>query len=819
MPLLHFEHPYLLLLLPPVFYALKRMMKHTAGYRRALFLLTRTLTASLLIAALASPFIYTEQTVSVEKPSILILVDNTPSMKIFDSTAAGKLYSSLKEKTIVDIRYLNTTTSPLGDAIIESIQPQQSILLISDGQNNQGSELGDAIALAGALNSTVYNLKPSLAAEDISVQIEAPSKLITGQKATALIRLNTLGNAEGRLEVWLDGKPVTLQQLSPEVFQLTLNLQQTGSHTLKAQVTPMGEDFYPQNNRFYRTLHVLPKPEILLVTRESSPLQGILETLYTLTTTSTLPSELEAYSAVVLDDMPAGELTSPQIDALSEYAAEGGGVIFLGGFNSFEYGGYTDASELKNLLPVSIGGGAPKTKNTGILILLDISNSTGSKIKGDSKLSVEKALAIQLLENISFKDYIGVISFHSSAQIIVPFERGANRNESIDRVARLTPGGSTSMLPALKRAEEILENFHGTANIIIISDGALTNEAEEEIVIGRIERLFKERGITTYTLGVGEDTRDEFMTQVATAGRGLYFKRDEAGSVKLLFGEKEEKREHQDFLLTPLTTSHFITTSLQLQNATITGYNNVVPRTNAQTLIMTDNGKPIITVMRYGLGRIIAFTTDNGNRWASKLYTRDNSQLISRTLNWAIGNPERNQPIQIQAPDAYQHQSITINIRTTTTPQATFDGNPLTLNQIDRNLYTATLQAEAGFHTIKANNQPYIIAVNPPIEYSRIGYNEELTALTGNNGGKTYSTLDEAESHLIGDLREKQTRIERGKKHLPIPFILAALTLFTFEVIIRRISEILRLRRQARIPAQPRRPLHSEGEKQEANTH
>lgn len=795
--LLHFEHPAVLLFILPTIYLLRRMMKHTTGYRRTLFLISRTFIAALLIAALASPYLFSEQRMSVEKPDLLLLVDNTPSMGVYNSPAE-ELYTYFRERTLVDIKYLNTTDSPLGDAILENLKPEQGILLLSDGWNNRGIALEDAVAFAASLNSTVYNLKPVLVKKDLSIHVEGSSKTILGQELTLFIQLNSVGGVDGRVEAWLDGKTVTPVQTGMHTYTLTTRLQQTGSHTLKVQAIPLGEDFYHQNNVFYKTLHVFPKPRVLLVTQETSPLQSVLEELYTCTITPGLPAEgLEAYSAIVLDNIPAEELTATQLEALSRYTAEGGGIVFIGGFNSFEYADYEDSEELKTLLPVHIGGGAPESRNTGILILLDISESTKGEVGGEKKLSVEKALAIQMFQDISFKDYIGLISFYNCADVVVPFERGANRNESITRIMQLTHGGTTSMLPALQKAEEILKNFRGTSNIIIISDGELTDKTEEKDVIRRVETLFEQQGITTYTIGVGRDTNERFMKQIAAAGGGLYLRRDETGMIKLLFKDTDEEREQQDFLLTPITTSHFITTNLHLQNATITGYNNVAPKPSARTLIMSDNGKPVVTVMRYGLGRSVAFTTDNGNRWASRLYTRDNSQLISRTINWAVGNPERNQPVQIQATDTHMGETLTIHIKSKSVPQASIDNRPLTLSQVEREHYTAVVSADTpGFHTIKADGHAHTIAVNPSREYSNIGYNEALSGIIIRNGGKTYHSIDEVKSQLLQDLQQKQTRIERSKKNLTILFTAIALGLVTIEIIARRIVEILKLRRQ-----------------------
>ncbi|HHD16193.1 MAG TPA: Hsp20 family protein, partial [Euryarchaeota archaeon] len=82
---------------------------------------------------------------------------------------------------------------------------------------------------------------------------------------------------------------------------------------------------------------------------------------------------------------------------------------------------------------------------------------------------------------------------------------------------------------------------------IIISDGVIWTA-------GRINALKKikamsKKGITTYTIGVGFDTNEGFMNQLASDGNGLYFRPEEWERLKLEFEEKEEKRDEGRFLL------------------------------------------------------------------------------------------------------------------------------------------------------------------------------------------------------------------------------------------------------------------------------
>ena len=98
--------------------------------------------------------------------------------------------------------------------------------------------------------------------------------------------------------------------------------------------------------------------------------------------------------------------------------------------------------------------------------------------------------------------------------------------------------------------------------------------------------------------------------------------------------------------------NHYITAELDL-NATVTGFNDVTPKSGAQRLAALPDGKPVLTVWRYGLGRVAALTVDDGSSWAGSLYASPSSQAISSTVNWAVGDP-RPEDDRVEADDGWQ---------------------------------------------------------------------------------------------------------------------------------------------------------------------
>ena len=243
-----------------------------------------------------------------------------------------------------------------------------------------------------------------------------------------------------------------------------------------------------------------------------------------------------------------------------------------------------------------------------------------------------------------------------------------------------------------------------------------------------------------------------------------------------------------EYPLTILDSNHFITKYINI-SASITGYNDVTPKLGADRLVTTSRGKPILTTWGFGLGRVVSFTTDNGGGetlWASEVYSGENSRLISSMINWAIGDPRPAEGDIIQAEDIWAGTSGRVIVTSDKQPPVVkLDGAPLDLSRTGPTTYETTINLETGdFHDISG----YGIAVNYPLEYREIGFNDKLNDVIVSNGGRVYNE-DEVQGLMFLDIKEKAVRTVNEPKSEKEPYLLAALVLFLAEVIIRRLKD------------------------------
>ncbi|VVB85528.1 von Willebrand factor type A domain protein [uncultured archaeon] len=426
---------------------------------------------------------------------------------------------------------------------------------------------------------------------------------------------------------------------------------------------------------------------------------------------------------------------------------------------------------------MTYGGIPQKAPKTAVVIVLDISGSTGDLSGTEPKLGVEKGLALQVLGDLGESDYIGVVAFNNAPHTVVPFAQYAERSEPENSIRSLRYGGTTHLSPALAAAHDMLMNFDGGRNVIVISDGGVA-DSDSSL---KAARSMSDDGMTVYALGVGGDTDTVFMTQLGEAGGGGYMNLDAAQGIKVLLGEKETSSRGDGYPLLIINSGHFITKNLAL-NATVYGYNNVRAKQDAQALVMTGNGNPVVTAWRAGLGRVVAITVDTGNSWTPALYSAGNSKLVTNSINYAVGNPDG---LDLRAPDGEVGEPIDVYVYSGIEPTLAFDGANIQFERTGEKLFHSAIYPDStGFHDISG----YTVAVNQPSEFTVTGNNELLPGIIKAGGGRVYNE-SELEK-LIPDITAKKTGIELQVIDLRPVFLLAALLLFCMEVIVRRIMEL-----------------------------
>jgi uncharacterized membrane protein len=774
----YFSNPQLLWGIPILFMAgliyivTKAKNKFLAGSRLIIF--------CLILAAAANPYVVATHTVQSTQPLITILADRTASMSLFDPDVATRLNDVLPNS---QVRTFSGESTPLGDKILQYATPGSTLVLVSDGFSNKGRSLDESLALARATNTTVFAIQMDPIITDASVEISGTNTAVAGSDYPFAVIVRSSGNYKGVLSVFAEDQLIYKDSVvtnSTSSIKISHKFFSTGSHVLRAEIS---SDAQPANNVYQKAVYVVPKPNVLLVSGGPSPLSTVLSGQYKLAQSYNLPQKLQEYKAVVLDDRRA----SLELASLKGYIRDGGGLVVVGGTDSYELGGYLNSS-FEEMLPVK---SLPSTFRGGkiVVLVLDISLSMlATRTRdGTSLLDYEKALAIELLKSPDFRDYkVGVVVFGTKAYVVnspLPLPRGRSVIE--DRITSLSPSGSedTNLDNGLQLARDMLNATQGKGEITVISDGDLRNY--EQVFLHSAE-LIRQMNLTTRLIQVQAfDSGQGRFGELASKTGAQYLAFTYPTSLTTKVQTPPEKKPDEvkppaGYTISVVNKNHYITSDLDL-NATISGFNDVTPKPGAQRLVAMADGKPVLTTWRYGLGRVASLSTDDGAMWAPILYSIPSSKLISATVNWAVGDP-RPELNRIDSEDGWVGTLLSVSIQSNTRPTI----EQASVEQVGDNRYAVTLSPDkVGILFIG----DYGIAVNYPVEYRDVGFNPDLAKKIMANGGRIFSEKEAALSLAEEAMMRSQRTIQDRESRRDL-LLLAALAIFLAEVVGRRLKEL-----------------------------
>jgi len=726
--------------------------------RRLLLFASRVVVVVCLVVAAAGPYTVVSQTTPGD-PRVRMLVDESESMEVTGANPEG-LAAEIEDEgvPVTSSVVASGNTSRIGDAVVANVDRGASVLLVSDGQVTGGRSLEEAGEIARDANATVHAVDLAVGAPERHVTLAGPAKTSVGVQNAFLVRLDgaALENESRTVTVYADGTPVATGQVrGAGAYEFTYAFSDVGSHELEVRID--GGDRFGANDVYRKSVEVVPKPKVLYVARGEYPLGDLLDRLYDLDRAESIPSDLSPYRTVVIQDVPAPQLGN--VSALQRAVIDGTGLVVAGGPNAYDNGGYENSS-LAATLPVSFGEGSGRTAR--IVLLVDVSSSA------ESGMRVQKAISLDVLEQLGDDNEVGIVAFNTQAYRVQDVvDLGENRGRLRERIRRLDSRGGTDIGVGLRGATEMLG---GPGTVILISDG---NDRGSTAV--PVARRLGAQGIQVVTVGVGNPVNDELLGGIASSTGGQFLLADETDRLRLLFGG--ESRTYAADKLTVVDRNHFITAGVET-TANPPLVHDVSVRPGADFLVAAGDGTPAITQWRYGLGRVVSITAYGNDGTLDGLLREPDSLLLTKSVNWAIADPERGATGVVAAPDTRVGEPTRIRYVGEERPSG-----PPRFRQVEPRTYEATVTpTEPGFETVL--DATY--AVNYPAEYGAFGQSGSVSALVRATGGESFRQGAAAEIARVVTQRAVSTRDVRQEWRWAL--LTVALLAFLLEVVARRLG-------------------------------
>lgn len=160
---------------------------------------------------------------------------------------------------------------------------------------------------------------------------------------------------------------------------------------------------------------------------------------------------------------------------------------------------------------------------SNLVFLLDVSGS----MNASNKLPLLKSALKMLVNELRKEDKVSIVVYAGAAGVVLEPTSGANKNEIMDALDKLSAGGSTAGGAGLKLAyqmahKNLLKN--GNNRIILATDGDFNVGVSSNSEMEKLIETERDKGIAITVAGFGmENYKDSKMELIADKGNGNYF--------------------------------------------------------------------------------------------------------------------------------------------------------------------------------------------------------------------------------------------------------------------------------------------------------
>ncbi len=585
------------------------------------------------------------------------------------------------------------------------------IILASDGLASQPSAVDSVVAdLAGKGQTLDVIPLPSRmeqaagATNDAAVgSLTAPKNLWAGTDFDLLVPVYNIPDGNhAPLNLKINGQdaPISAQPAGLNTYSFHITGLPQGLVTLQVTAIAPGDPF-PGNNSAYTMLQVFAPPRVLFVTDGSSP-DAVKSFEQNLTqsgiqvntiTPDKLPTNLDTlqnYRVIFLNNLLSSQIAQEQMQALQVFVSRmAGGLVFLGGRNSYTLGGYK-GTLLEPMLPVKLEP-PPRTERSPIVfqLILDRSGSMGDSATGDNPpIALAREAAMRAIETLRAEDYLGVLTFSDNSNWDVPLRQLGGSDglkQAQDALSQVVADGSTNMYQAMQDAldgmAQLPKDAPTSRHILLLSDGQSTDGSPDQF--RQLAQDAQARGISISTIALGEEADADLMTQIAAAGKGRFYAvKDPNDLPRILITESQAARSGNvqpgKTALKPGEADPPILSGIdQRQLPTLSGYNALSSKRKEgaeDVLVSASFGDPILSTWQYGLGRVVTWAGDIGQEWSGSWPANIASKFWSQVVQYALVDPSLG-PAQVNV----QVSPTRLNVEASVSTNA---GDPLNLADV-----------------------------------------------------------------------------------------------------------------------------------------
>ncbi len=540
------------------------------------------------------------------------------------------------------------------------------IVLLTDGRQTSGNALAGAQAAKDA-GADIYYVPAPLTFEQevVAESMVLPQEVKFGEPFQARVVAWSLKDTQGRLSLFRNGEFLGSQVVrlaaGKNVFSYRQSLDASGIHVYQAALEVDG-DTIEDNNRAVGTVVVRGRPQVLLAEKDRSHAQSLVAALrsqnieVTVVTADQVPKDmagLQKYDGIILSNVSSLKLTRAQMTNIRDYVRDqGGGLIMVGGEESFGLGGYY-RTPVEEALPVTMEV-KQKVEIPSLAVVLSIDRSGSMAMStGDekvTKLDLAKEASHLVVDLLDERNEVGVMSWDTEFIWDVSVRPAKDKAAIHHSIATIKAGGGTDGYPALKESYAVLFDRPALLkHVIFLSDGQMTRGDFQ----GLLRRMVKDK-ITVSSVAIGKDADLQLMVDVAKWGRGRFYYTEDSQTIPRIFTLETQLASKASLIEQPFKPMLTAPGHEAMQDVDwkavppLGGYVATTVKSTAELVLMSHQEDPVLATWRYGLGRAAAFTSDAKAKWATLwLRWRDFNKFWAQLTRWTLRSSSRSDTVAI----------------------------------------------------------------------------------------------------------------------------------------------------------------------------
>ena len=514
------------------------------------------------------------------------------------------------------------------------------VVLYTDGTYNQGMEPSCA---ARNVRFSIVQKKPAGSngnPETWLERVEAPVAAYSGEVVPLDVFVHTT-DAVGQIQIELqrNGSVLETQPLvfeKPGVrgvrFQATVAPKAEGSGDSAHAITQWdirlklteAQNQQTENDAVSVVTRIVPPRRILVVERDSNlgaRVADVMKREFIEVETCSpeqIPTDAETlrkYGLLIMTNIPSFRISPESMNAVEKYVHDfGGGLIFIGGDQSFTTGGYK-GTPIENILPVYCDE-KKETQRQGLGLVLVVDRSESMK-QGDA-IGLAREAVKRALKVLGPQDQVGVLVFADTSGWLVPIRplTDQNRDAAFASLDKLTALSVTNMAPAMEKAyRALLELSAERKHLIVMTDG-VSNPGD----FGALAQKIHEDGITISTIALGKEAEPNVLADIAKIGHGNAYVCTDPESMPQIFAAETALAAQVGIVegQTPIRQISSIPGFLNFDFTKLPpllGYIQTQAKPGSRVIFESPSGDPLLCWWKAGRGKVVAFTSDMESHW------------------------------------------------------------------------------------------------------------------------------------------------------------------------------------------------------------